>query len=149
MQEKKLSALRISKKRIIIILVFIVWVIYMVNYVVKMIIAGETESNVVVTSQYIDIQGDHGVRLSMNAITNIELKNAIPKIKQRVWGYNSFSSAKKGKFKLKGMGVGRIYIFTSKGPYLYLSMGEEFVIIGFKDPDNTRQLYEQIVSQRE
>ena len=149
MQEKKPPALRISKKRIIIILVFIVWAIYMVNYVVNMIIAGETEPNVVVTLQHIDIQGDHGVRIPMDAITNIELKSAIPKIKQRVWGYNSFSSAKKGKFKLKGLGVGRIYIFTANGPYLYISMGEEFVIIGFKDPDKTRQLYEQTVSQRE
>ena len=114
-----------------------------------MIRAGEKESVVSVTSQYVDIQSSHGVRIPLNAIINIELKDEIPKIGRKVRGYNSFSCVRKGEFKVEGMGVGRIYIFSKKGSYLYIFAVDQFVIIAFENPDKTRQLYEKIASQRE
>ena len=44
------------------------------------------------------------------------------------------------------MGVGKIYIFTREGPYVYIFTRDEFTIIGFEDPHKTRRLYDQILS---
>ena len=144
MQEQTRPASRISARKIINLLVLAAWIILVIPYIVRMIRAGETQSPVVVTSQFVEVQSAHGIRIPLHAITHMELKDEIPKIRRRVKGYNSLSCVKKGQFKLEGMGIGNIYIFTREGPYLVIFMGDQFVIIAFKDPDRTRHLYEQI-----
>ena len=114
-----------------------------------MIRAGERESPVTVTPQLIEVHSAHGVRIPMSAITGIALKDHMPKVQGKVSGYNSFSCVKKGEFKLEGMGIGKIYIYTRQGPYLHIYAGDQVVIIAFEDPAKTKQLYEQIVSQRD
>ncbi len=144
MQPARISTGKIMKR-----LLLVVWVIFVVAYVARMIQAGERESIVTVTSQFVDIRSAHGVRIPIDAITEIALRDDMPKIGRKVRGYNSFSCVKKGEFKLKDMGVGRIYIFSKEGPYLHVFAGDQVVIIALKDPGRTRQLYRQIVSQRQ
>ncbi len=114
-----------------------------------MIRAGETESAVTVTPQTLVVHSAHGVQIPIDAITKVELKDSIPKVGRKVSGYNSFSCVKKGQFKLAGVGVARIYIFTRAGPYLHISTGGELIVIAMSDPAQTRSLYEQILSHRQ
>ena len=143
--------MRLTQKhasKIIGVLLIALWVIFVGLYVFRMIRAGERESPVSVTPEWVEVQSAHGVRIPMSGITDIALKDRMPKVQGKVRGYNSFSCVKKGEFKLEGMGVGKIYIYTRQGPYLHIRAGDQLVIIAFKDPARTKQLHEQIVSLR-
>lgn len=149
MQKQSPSAAGVTTGKVIRILFLAAWMVFVLTYVVNMIRAGERESVVSVTPEHVSVESAHGVRIPIAAITAVELKDEMPKIKRKVRGYNSFSCVRKGEFKLEGMGVARIYIFTRNGPFLHISMGSQFVIIAFEDPAKTRRLHDQIALQRQ
>lgn len=43
----------------------------------------------------------------------------------------------------------RLKLYTKEGPYLHINTSDQVIIIAFKDPARTKQLYGQIVSQRD
>ena len=96
------------------------WVVVVLWYVVGMIKAGETESEVVVTPEYFEVISAHGVRAPIGAITAVELREDIPDIGSKIRGYNSLTCVKKGEFEVEGMGAGRVYIFTDEGPFVHI-----------------------------
>ncbi len=122
------------------------WVVVVLWYVVGMIKAGETESEVVVTPEYFEVISAHGVRAPIGAITAVELREDIPDIGSKIRGYNSLTCVKKGEFEVEGMGAGRVYIFTDEGPFVHIFMGDQFVIIGLEDPAHTRQLHQELLN---
>ncbi len=148
MKEQKSSVTRQSSGKAGKRLLLAAWLFLVIPYIFNMIRSGEKESEVIVTSQYVEVISGHGIRIPLEAVTAVQLKDEMPEVKRKVRGYNSFSCVKKGQFKLEGMGIGRIYIFTRAGPYLYIFSGGQFTIIAFEDPDKTRRLYEDIESQR-
>lgn len=146
---EKMQSTRRSSGKLIGVLILAIWVIFVGSYVFRMIRAGERESAVTVTPDFIEVQSAHGVRIPIGKISDIHLKEHMPKVGRKVSGYNSFSCVKKGEFKLEGMGTGKIYIFTRQGPFLHIYTPDQAVIIAFRNPAKTKQLYAQIKSQRD
>ena len=149
MQNQEPPASGVTPRKVFGAVIVIAWVAFVLSYIIPMIRSGETESVVSVTPQHVHVHGAHGVRIPMDAITDVELKPDMPRAGRRVHGYNSVTCVKKGSFEVEGMGVGKTYIFTEDGPFLYVFAGDQFTIIGFEDPEKTRQLHDRIVSARE
>ena len=88
MQKQRTSAAGVTTGKVIRALLLAAWMAFVLTYVVNMIRAGEKESVVSVTSEHVSVESAHGVRIPIDAITAVELRNEMPKIKRKVRGYN-------------------------------------------------------------
>jgi hypothetical protein len=55
----------------------------------------------------------------------------------------------RGNFRLDGLGKARLYIFRDTPPYIRIKLADRYIFYNEKDPDRTRQLYEQLRSSRD
>ena len=74
------------------------------------------------------------------------MKDTIPTI-QKINGY-SVASISRGKFSVDGLGDGTLFIEANNGPYLYIILGKDFVIINNKDTSVTRKLYTELTKYK-
>ncbi len=121
----------------------IIFIVFVIALPVGFIIYGISFQKVTVNSEYIKISGVHGIKQEIKDITDIELKNSIPKITRRTNGLSLFN-IRKGNFKLKDIGKGKLYIYKGNPPYIYISTGNDYIIINYKDAKETEELYKKI-----
>ncbi len=105
---------------------------------------GITASKVIIDGELIQIRGMYEASVLKEAVTSIELLDEIPKIEGKVNGFD-FGHINKGVFKIKDWGNGRLYLQSNKGPYLLIRYNtEEFILINYKNPDETIAVYKMI-----
>lgn len=109
-----------------------------------LLVVGIIESKVVVNPEEIIISGMYKRVIDRDDITVITLQENIPKVLQKVNGFD-FGYTLKGNFELEGIGRGNIYIQENVSPYIVIKTGDRFYIINFKDPEKTRDLYEKLI----
>ncbi len=115
------------------------------------IIAGSTyvgfqENDVTITADEVQISGMYGVDWKLAELTNVELVEILPDIQVRTNGF-AFANRLKGKFRLDELGNGRLFIYTNHSPFLYIEKGEDFLFINAKDPEKTKQWYDQLTNK--
>jgi len=54
------------------------------------------------------------------------------------------STYSRGHFRLKELGKARLYVFKNNPPYIRLKLSEQYVFYNDKDPEVTKQLFQQI-----
>ena len=128
---------------------------YMVNIAVILALAilfyiGVRPPHVEVSDSYVKISGMYGVELRVMDIRSLELKDTLPEIQARTNGMDLFGFARRGIYELEGLGRTRLISFSYGGPFIYMNTGNEWIIINFKNPEATEELYdkmEQVVNE--
>jgi hypothetical protein len=55
----------------------------------------------------------------------------------------------RGHFRLKELGKARLYIFRDNPPYIRIKLEDAYIFYNEKDPERTKQVYEQLRSSRD
>lgn len=92
------------------------------------------------------ISGIYGAAIPRKEITGIDLKTEIPGVLSKNNGFNC-GDIRKGHFTLEGMGRGRLYLESSRGPFVYIFTEESYLIINYKDPIRTKELYQTLLDE--
>jgi len=128
---------RIKKTRLILNAVILAILAVVIFFAVR-------PPQVELSKNYICISGLYGVELRMQDIDQLELRESLPQIKARINGIDLFSFVRRGIYDLEGLGRTRLISFSNGGPYVLFRAGNEWVVINFKNPEDTEALYQSI-----
>lgn len=122
---------------------------YAINVVVIAALAivfyiGIRPPRVEVTDSSMKVSGLYGVELRVADIQSLELQDTIPEIQARTNGMDLFGFARRGIYELEGLGRTRLISFSYGGPFIFMNTGHEWVIMNFKNPEDTEALYNKL-----
>lgn len=82
----------------------------------------------------------YGASFAAADVTSVSLETRLPRVH---WKTNGFDGAGtlRGRFRLEGLGDGRLYVEQGFAPYVLVRLREGFVIVNFREPERTRALY--------
>ena len=109
----------------------------------SMLVYGGIEESVQVAKDEIEIGGLYGTTLEMSHVSDVSLLARLPKIQTKIGGFD-FAAAIKGRFKLEGIGDGRLYVNAIAPPFIEIKYNDTFVILNFKDSTTTLATFEKI-----
>lgn len=136
----KLDLERTRKRNVIILLVTIVFTIGIISFAFYV---GASENELTIKDQQLQISGTYGVEWPLEEITSVELVEELPKVQMRTNGY-AFNDRLKGRFRLEGLGNGRLFLFLDNQPFIYIEKSEDYLFINSKDIAVTFQWFEDL-----
>jgi hypothetical protein len=101
------------------------------------------EARVMVTSSKIEIKGQYGTDINIKDIKDIKLSDTMPAIGRKVNGAG-LGEFKKGDFNVAGLGTCRLFLHSTKGPFIYIITDKKYTIINFKDANKTVSIHEEL-----
>ena len=105
---------------------------------------GTRPPQVEVGDTYVKISGMYGVELRTVDIQTLELRDTIPEVRSRINGMDLFGFARRGIYDLQGLGRTRLISFSYGGPYICMYTTNEWIILNFKNPEDTENLYDKL-----
>jgi hypothetical protein len=78
-----------------------------------------------------------------SSVQEISLQDTIPRVIRKRNGFNAGNTLR-GSFTLDVLGDGRIFINLGVPPYVVVKTADSYVIMNFKNPQQTRTLYEEL-----
>jgi predicted membrane channel-forming protein YqfA (hemolysin III family) len=91
------------------------------------------------------ITGIYGITTE---VSSIEVRDEMPKILRKTNGFN-YNSARKGNFKLEGLGQCKLYLQSQDGPFIYVKANNgKIIIINAETSEETRLLAEKLMTQQ-
>lgn len=97
---------------------------------------------------YIQIHGMYGEEYQWNTIEKVSIIEELPEIEMRTNG-SALGSNLKGYFRTKDKKIVKLFVNTSKPPYIFMETKYGIIIFNLKDKENTTIAYEAIKSQIE
>ncbi|HTL03185.1 MAG TPA: hypothetical protein VL243_13195, partial [Vicinamibacterales bacterium] len=76
-------------------------------------------------------------------IREVSLQDQIPRVVRKRNGFNAGNTLR-GYFTLDVLGDGKIFINRDVPPYVVVKTSDSFVIVNFKNPQQTRALAEEL-----
>ncbi|WP_010234149.1 hypothetical protein [Clostridium arbusti] len=132
----------LSKIMIIVVIVVVVTPVSILLFEERM-----AKTNLNILDNEIEIKAGLADRYyKSNAITDVYLKDTIPKF-NKINGVD-MGNINRGKFNVQGLGEGFLFLESSKGPYLYIIMGKDFVIINDKDEQKIKHFYTELLKYK-
>ena len=128
----------IQKKKISIVNIVVVIALVILFYI------GTRPPRVEVGDTYVKISGMYGVELRTVDIHSLEMRDTLPEIQARINGMDLFGFARRGIYQLEGLGRTRLLSFSYGGPFIYMYTSNEWIIINFKNPEDTENLYHKL-----
>lgn len=132
-----------NKREELVLIITLAFTVLILGGMVALLIYGSRSPGIEAKPEGIVISGMYGTTIPAEEITGISLENEIPKILTRNNGFNS-GEANKGHFTLDGLGRGRLYLESSKGPFICIFTKSGYIMINYKDPSRTEVLYQTI-----
>jgi len=102
-------------------------------------------SEITIEDGYIIIEGFYGEDIPINEIDDLYIEETLPKITFKNNG-SSIGNKKKGNFKLEGIGKAKLFVDTSKPPFIYIEWNEKLFIMNTDTRQETEALFEAIVA---
>ncbi|MGI6685320.1 MAG: DUF3784 domain-containing protein [Bacillota bacterium] len=90
------------------------------------------------------IKGIYGEKIPLAEIGELYLKDTLPQIRSRNNG-SSIGSMKKGHFKLESLGNTKLFVDTSKPPFIYIRRNGKLVILNCGESSETEKLYQELL----
>lgn len=112
----------------------------------SMILWSARETRVIVTQQAIEIKDIYGENLEMDHISEIVLKDSMPRVYAKANGFD-FGKTLKGNFDLEELGTSKIYIYYGRPPYIYIKYDDNYIILNQKNEERTKKLYDIMIKQ--
>ena len=91
----------------------------------------------------LNISGLYGQKIEVNTINNLDLKESIPEIQYKSNG-SALGNMLKGYFILEDMGKAKLFIDSSKPPFIYLETDSNIYILNSDSREKTIELYEKL-----
>jgi len=84
-------------------------------------------------------------RTSVDAadVVSVSLETRLPRVLVRTNGFAGAGTLR-GRFRLDGLGEGRLYVEEGFAPYVLVRLRRGYVIVNFREPERTRALYEEV-----
>jgi hypothetical protein len=101
------------------------------------------ESEIIVGNKFIEIKGLYSSNILIDDISEVTLKDTIPRITARTNG-SSIGSKLKGNFNLEGIGHAKLFIDKDKPPFIYIKMNQDYIIINLESKEATLNIYNNI-----
>jgi hypothetical protein len=111
--------------------------------VAAMIFYGTREPRIDIDHQKISISGIYGTDISIESVTNIYIKDTIPKVLKKTNGFD-FGNILRGNFSLEDTDAAKLYVYRGKHPYIYIERDTGLIIINFKDSRMTKEVYKDL-----
>lgn len=102
------------------------------------------EPHIRINDKQVKISGLYGENIPKEDIQEVLLLNEIPPISIRTNGLG-LGRIKKGYFKMKNIGIVKLFLRSNKAPYILIKTKKRQFYINFKDPNETKNLYNQII----
>lgn len=103
----------------------------------------KSEAEVRITENQIEIRGQYGTTINIEDITDILLVETIPSIGKKVNGAG-LGEFKKGDFDVEGIGVCRLFLHSKEGPFIYIIVNGNYIIINYKDTSKTASIFKEL-----
>ncbi|MGI6065397.1 MAG: DUF3784 domain-containing protein [Bacillota bacterium] len=97
----------------------------------------------VIENETFQIQGLYGEKIPIEEISEVSLKNSLPKIISRTNG-SSLGSKKKGHFRLESLGKAKLFLDTTKPPFIYLKKNDTLIIFNCNESEETAELFHDL-----
>lgn len=79
-------------------------------------------------------------------ITDVELTRELPRIVARTNG-TGLGRTLRGNFRLDRLGDGKLFLTSGSPPYLVVKTRDSYVIVGYSDPERTRDLHRELLAR--
>ncbi|MTI96260.1 MAG: DUF3784 domain-containing protein [Firmicutes bacterium] len=94
----------------------------------------------------LNISGMYGRKVEFSTVTDVELLETMPEVGYRSNGA-AIGNAKKGDFRISGIGRARLFVNIDRPPFIYLETTDTSLIFNAADEAETRDLYQQILTE--
>jgi hypothetical protein len=84
-----------------------------------------------------------GTSVDAADVVEISLETRLPRVLVRTNGFAGAGTLR-GRFRLDGLGEGRLYVEQGFSPYLLVRLRRGYVIVNFREPQRTRALYAEM-----
>lgn len=105
---------------------------------------GTRPPNIDITENHVKISGLYGAEFRVDDIEQLQLREVLPTVKTRTNGMDLFGIARRGIYELEELGRTRMISFSTGGPFVLIHTGNEWIVINYKETDETESLYQQI-----
>ncbi len=118
-----------------------------IGLIIGVSFAGNQDNEILIENNTFIISGMYGIEWSLERIENVELLKKLPEVVMKTNGFSSGNS-RKGKFKLEEpYGFGRLFVTGDKGPFLYIRVNDDYVILNRPTEQETIEFYERIMDE--
>nr|MBA5586635.1 DUF3784 domain-containing protein [Anaerobacillus isosaccharinicus] len=136
----KLDLERTRKRNVIILFVTMVFTIGVIGAAISV---GGSANELTIKENELQVSGTYGVEWPLEELTSFELVDKLPKVQMRTNGY-ALNERLKGRFRLEGLGNGRLFLYRDNPPFIYIQKGEEYLFINSKEKALTIQWFEEL-----
>lgn len=93
-----------------------------------------------------NISGMYGQEVAINKINSLELKDTMPEVLTRTNG-SALGTTLKGYFKLKDIGKAKLFVDTSKPPFIYVKTNSITIILNCEESEKTKAFHEKLKTE--
>jgi hypothetical protein len=112
------------------------------------ILTGNLEPVVKTAGESLEINGMYGLTVRYSDILQLDTIPDLPAIRRRTNGYE-FGRILKGNFTLSDRTKVKLFVKKGNPPYIHIKTNDLIIYLNLKNPGNTINLYEQIITARE
>lgn len=105
-------------------------------------------SEFVVADGYLEIKGMYGEKINVKDIEEVVLKDSLPEITYKSNG-SALGNKMKGNFKLKDIGDAKLFLDTSKPPFIYVVRNGKTIILNCDSAEETTELFDLLIKEYE
>ncbi|MFA5536035.1 MAG: DUF3784 domain-containing protein [Bacillota bacterium] len=103
-------------------------------------------NNITISQQQLIISGFYGEKIPLSTIEELTLQEDLPKILMRTNG-STIGTKNKGYYKLEGIERAKLFLDTSKPPFIFLHHDGQLVIFNYDKPEETKAFYEKLMAE--
>lgn len=108
------------------------------------LIFGILDPDVEIGEEMILISGMYKRNIRLQDITEVSLKENMPRVISKVNGFN-MGYTMRGSFRLEDEGVSSIFVHENKEPFVFIRTTDRLSIVNFRDREDTEALYLEIL----
>jgi len=117
-------------------------------FVAVLLFFSSRSTEVSVFEEGIEIHGMYGEVYTWETIESVELKEELPTIEMRTNG-SALGSNLKGHFRTRELGSVKLFVDAQEPPFIYLETDGGITIFNLENADETKGIFEEILSRRD
>lgn len=117
-------------------------------FVAVLLFFSSRSTEVSVFEEGIEIHGMYGEVYTWETIESVKLKEELPTIEMRTNG-SALGSNLKGHFRTRELGSVKLFVDAQEPPFIYLETDGGITIFNLENADETKGIFEEILSRRD
>ena len=104
-------------------------------------------TEVIFENGYFEIRGMYGEKIPISEVSELTLKDTLPRILAKTNG-SSIGSKKRGYFSVEDIGSAKLFVDTSKPPFIYFEGKGKRYILNFDESEETEAIFQSLDAER-